>query len=331
MNSLAILSKAAAMLAEATTIQKAKDLKDLALTAGDFARRKKLGREAESHAYYYAIWAEQRMGELLKATEKAKGTDKGGRKRKLDGGRELPSNPPTTLSDLGITKNESSKAQQLAALPKGVVEKIAKGEVRRTAAMRETRRKKARASLKFNGQYRVIYADPPWCYSDKLIEGYGPAEHHYDQLTIKQLCDLKDEKGTHVAKIADKNAVLFLWVTSPLLQECFAVIEAWGFRYKTSFVWDKVRHNMGHYNSVRHEFLLLCTRGSCTPDSNKLHDSVVSIERSRKHSEKPDEFRRIIDQMYARPDGLPDDKNDRIELFGRGHHDGWDVFGDTVQ
>ena len=163
------------------------------------------------------------------------------------------------------------------------------------------------------GKYRVIYADPPWSYGNANLQEYGHASHHYGQRSIDQLCALD------VMGIAQDKAVLFIWVTSPLLAECFAVIEAWGFKYKTSFVWDKMAHNFGHYNSVRHEFLLLCTRGSCTPDSDKLTDSVQSIERSKKHSEKPEEFRAIIDEMY--PHGA------RIELFARKDVAGWDRWG----
>jgi len=50
------------------------------------------------------------MGELLQETERAKGSDISGRKS-LDGSRKLPSNPPPTISELGITKRESSDAK----------------------------------------------------------------------------------------------------------------------------------------------------------------------------------------------------------------------------
>jgi N6-adenosine-specific RNA methylase IME4 len=83
-----------------------------------------------------------------------------------------------------------------------------------------------------------------------------------------------------------------------MLEEAFKVIHAWKFTYKGSFVWDKEKHNYGHYNSVRHEFLLVCTRGSCIPDTHRLFDSVQSIERSDKHSEKPAFFRKMIDELY---------------------------------
>ena len=80
---------------------------------------------------------------------------------------------------------------------------------------------------------------------------------------------------------------------------------------------------MGHYNSVRHEHLLICTRGSCKPDIPKLVDSVQSIERSKKHSQKPEEFYTIIENLY--------DHGRKLELFARGRRKGWDFDGNEVQ
>jgi len=184
-------------------------------------------------------------------------------------------------------------------------------------ARRLIKKEEVKETPEVKGKYRIIYADPPWKYGDKLIDGYGTADNHYPTMSIQELCELP------IKELADENAVLFLWVTSPLLEECFAVINAWGFKYKTSFIWDKVRHNMGHYNSVRHELLLICTRGSCLPDNGKLFDSVVSIERSDKHSEKPEYFREIIDTLYTH--------GKRIELFARKKADGWDVWGNQIE
>jgi N6-adenosine-specific RNA methylase IME4 len=108
-----------------------------------------------------------------------------------------------------------------------------------------------------------------------------------------------------------------------MLIRCAAIIEAWGFEYKASFIWDKVRHVMGHYNSVRHEFLLICTRGSCKPDVPKLLDSVQSIERSGKHSEKPHEFYNIIETLY--------DHGRKLELFSRTPRAGWESEGNESE
>lgn len=162
-------------------------------------------------------------------------------------------------------------------------------------------------------KYRVVYADPPWKYGDKLVDGYGAAEHHYETMSLEDISNLKVQ--------TEDNAVLFLWVTSPLLEDGFTVIRRWGFKYKSSFVWDKVSHNFAHYNSLRHEFLLVATKGSCLPDVPQLFDSVICLERGE-HSEKPEYFRNLIDWLY--PEGR------RIEIFARKEHKNWDVWGNEV-
>jgi len=169
-------------------------------------------------------------------------------------------------------------------------------------------------------KYKIVYADPPWQYRDTCedgaIQGKG-ADKHYPTMTINELCNLP------VKNFTTENSVLFLWVTSPLLKDCWPIVNSWGFEYKSSFVWDKVKHNMGHYNSVRHELLLICTKGSCTPQASKLFDSVQSIEKSDIHSEKPEAFREIIDILY--PEGK------RIELFARKKlPEPWQVWGNEV-
>ncbi len=151
-------------------------------------------------------------------------------------------------------------------------------------------------------KYRIVLADPPWRYSNTMPEYFIEQGDHYSLMTIDEICAFP------IKKITTENSVLFLWVTSPILEESFQVVKSWGFEYKSSFVWDKIKHNMGHYNSLRHELLLVCTKGSCRPDTNKLYDSVVSIERTE-HSEKPKYFRELIDTLY--PTGR------RIEIFAR--------------
>jgi N6-adenosine-specific RNA methylase IME4 len=167
-------------------------------------------------------------------------------------------------------------------------------------------------------KYRVIYADPPWQYDlEQTSPNLGGAIKHYNSMSIEELCALP------IKDIAEKDAVLFLWITSPKLNLFLQLMEAWGFEYKTSFVWDKVKHNMGHYNSVRHEFLLIGGRGKSTPDLKHLYDSVITIERSDKHSEKPVEFLNIIDNLYQH--------GNRIELFARqAKKDNWYFWGNEV-
>lgn len=277
--------------------------------------------------------AEVRIGELTAELPKAKSNQyvqiRNGAKKQ------------TKLDDIGITKDQASRFEQLAKHPEAVeqakTEAREKGEVvtrsaalnkikeERKAAHRAEREQAVAEQIKTeNGKsidlfnttekYRVIYADPPWSYGDKQnIDGLGGAVKHYPTMKLEEICELPIP--------AEDNAVLFLWVTSPLLEDSFKVINAWGFKYKTSFVWDKIAHNMGHYNSVRHEFLLVATKGSCTPDNIKLFDSVVSINRTE-HSKKPEEFRNIIDTLYT--------YGKKLELFARDAAEGWDVWGNMI-
>ena len=83
-------------------------------------------------------------------------------------------------------------------------------------------------------KYNIIYADPPWRYDDRGAP--GGAERHYQTMTIE------DIKALPVNEISADNAILFIWVTFPLLQEGLDTIKAWGFEYKTiGFNW--VKHN----------------------------------------------------------------------------------------
>lgn len=168
------------------------------------------------------------------------------------------------------------------------------------------------------GKYSVIYADPPWEYNSgdqHANEAQATVlSTHYPSMPLQAICDMP------ISELAADGCVLFIWATSPTLEECFQVISDWGFDYKASMVWDKVKHNVGHYVSVRHEILLICTNGQ-TPKVPKLVDSVYTEERTE-HSRKPEFFRQTIEELY------PTAK--RIELFSRAKTQGWEVWGNEV-
>jgi N6-adenosine-specific RNA methylase IME4 len=174
------------------------------------------------------------------------------------------------------------------------------------------------------GTYRIAYADCPWKYKLYGLDCYGHCERHYNTLTIDELCHYRPDGVRLVREMVDKDAVLFMWVTAPMALKCAPVIEAWGFEYKAQIVWDKVSHMVGHYVSVRHELLYICTRGSCTRDTPKLLPSVVRIPKSGVHSQKPEKFREMIEEMY--PYGR------KLELFARGRRrEGWDATGNELE
>lgn len=214
---------------------------------------------------------------------------------------------------------DADPAYQLAVLDK----------VREGLPVMEAKRQLKRETLKTavwpKGKYRVFLADPAWRYGNDLarcMAGSTSAADHYGDMSIAELCAMAEDVKNH----ATDDAVLFMWVPTPLLEECFEVIRAWGFIYKQLIVWDKVGHNVGNYVSSRAELLLICTRGSCLPDVDTRLDNVVPVvpvEKSDKHSQKPERFREIIDELY--PHGP------RIELFARQRHEGWAAWGNEVE
>lgn len=236
---------------------------------------------------------------------------------------------PKTFSEPGKTARAAASKTNPGAVARGdklakerpdLAEQVRRGDIKPAEAHRQMKKDevKGKAAELPGDKFSVIYADPPWSYNDKqggsISESYGAAEKHYPSLSLSEL------KALPIRDLSADDCVLFLWATCPLLEDALELCRAWGFRYKAQFVWDKVRHNMGHYNSVRHELLLICTKGSATPQNVKLHDSVQVIEKTNKHSEKPERFREIIDELY--PVG------NRIELFRRGSTPkGWSAWG----
>jgi N6-adenosine-specific RNA methylase IME4 len=311
MNYLVLWDKVKQAIEEAHGIDELKNIRD---QAEAYRYAMKLAGEAPAvvrKAEEIKIRAERRAGEILKTMVKAKGAIEPGTKR---GTTQSEGKTASTYADQGIDKRDASMWQKIADIPEEKFEQyIATApEITTAGAVRlaraDARYSKETPKMKV-GRYRILYADPPWSYGENGISGvtaldsYGTVDKHYkSQMTIDEICEME------LPEIED-NAVLFLWVTSAFLEISFKVIQEWGFNYKTSFIWDKIKHNYGFYNSVRHEILLIATRGSCRPDDKHLIDSVQTIERSDRHSEKPEEFRQIIDSLYT--------EGNRIELFAR--------------
>lgn len=174
-----------------------------------------------------------------------------------------------------------------------------------------------------NRKYNIIYADPPWSYRAWSSKGKGrSAESHYPTMSIE------DIKALPVSQLAAKDCILFLWITFPLLQEAWSIMEAWGFTYKTvAFVWVKQCRKsenlflgMGYWTRSNAEICLLATKGSPKRVSKNVKQIIIS--HLEEHSKKPDAARdRIVDLAGDLP---------RIELFARQTTPGWDVWGNEV-
>ena len=125
-------------------MQKAKELKSLALTAADWARRKGMGEEAVRYARSYAFEAERRMGEMLKETSPARSPNPKPpiSQRASTGSTSDVKLGRLPLAQLGITRNESARAQLLAELPRPVFDAVKSGKKTLAETEREIRKAK---------------------------------------------------------------------------------------------------------------------------------------------------------------------------------------------
>ena len=170
------------------------------------------------------------------------------------------------------------------------------------------------ALLQSGLRFPTIYADPPWEYQNSASR--AAACKHYSTMSLDKICAL------NIQQLATENAHLHLWATNPLLPLAFKVIEAWGFRYTSCFVWTKEKLGMGNYWRVSHEFLLLGVRGSLRFNERDKR-SWQTWKRTR-HSKKPNAMRCLIERVSPGP---------FLELFGREEipNSDWTVFGNQIE
>lgn len=175
-------------------------------------------------------------------------------------------------------------------------------------------------------KYNIIYADPPWNYRNspsKKGTSKGFAKNYYNLMSVNELKELD------IYNLAEKNSVLFMWATFPMIQEALDTIKNWGFTYRTcAFVWVKKNKKQntnfwgcGYYTRSNVEICLLATKGKILErKTHSLHQIVESPVEV--HSKKPDIVRNKIIELFG--------NLSRIELFARQEVDGWDCWGDEV-
>ena len=282
------------------------------------------------------MWARWKLGRALAQVERGIGPGRG---------KKVSSGLTPLLKRLGQTRQTANMAQRIGTLPKEELKKtlakaresddlITLGELvilarpfwyqeKRTAKhkaiVREAKQKQKEVPDSV-GPFSLLYADPPW-----IFETYTPdkthrtPDDHYPTLSDEEIINFKIGKQK-IADLATKNCALFLWCTSSNLVRALAVMDGWGFEYRTHAVWDKVKIGLGLVFRNQHEVLLYCVRGN-PPKPIKLFSSVFRYPRTR-HSAKPPEVRKALEIMYP----FWKEQN-RAELFCRGTIEGWTSYG----
>jgi len=160
--------------------------------------------------------------------------------------------------------------------------------------------------------YSTILADPPW---EVLQRGGKGASQHYPLMSVDKIAELP------VVNLARGDAHLWLWVTNATIFTGQAVMEAWGFEYRSMLTWVKPGLGLGSYylrNNTEH--LLFGTRGKA-PIQFRSQPSWLFAPR-QDHSHKPEEQYAVIERCSPGP---------YLELFARRKRLGWHVWGNEVE
>ena len=165
-------------------------------------------------------------------------------------------------------------------------------------------------------KYDIIYTDPPWDYKGQKMTSGSGAINFYPTMTVKQM--LKE-----ITIPAADNCLMFMWTSSPHLDQAIDLGKGWGFDYSTvGFVWDKTVPQPGFYTMSQVELCLVFKKGKIPTPRGARNIRQFLSEKRREHSRKPDEIRNRIEEMF------PDQS--KLEMFARTAPEGWDVFGNET-
>lgn len=162
-------------------------------------------------------------------------------------------------------------------------------------------------------RWGCIYADPPWLYDNQGTR--AATGNHYRGLTVEELCDLP------VSQLAADDAHLHLWTTNGFLFDAPRIFAAWGFEFRSSFVWVKKDIGIGNYWRNSHEFLLTAIRGNAKRFNDHSLQSWLECGRGE-HSAKPEKVREMIERASPGP---------YLELFARQKAALWDAWGNQIE
>lgn len=167
--------------------------------------------------------------------------------------------------------------------------------------------------------FEVIYMDPPWDYAGQTQHGgahsdpSGGAASHYPTMTVAEMLE-------KIQLPAAKDCVLFMWTSSPHLDQAIELGQGWGFDYATvAFVWHKQARNPGFYTMSECELCLVFKKGKIPQPRGSRNECQFISQARQQHSRKPDEVRNRIARMWP--------QQAKLEMFARQQTPGWHTQG----
>jgi N6-adenosine-specific RNA methylase IME4 len=176
-----------------------------------------------------------------------------------------------------------------------------------------------------DGRFSILYADPPWHY-DSQIQFREGGRATNGASSIYKTVKTEDMMKWDIPSLCEDNCLLFLWSSSPHLDQAILLGQAWGFEYSTiGFVWNKEASNPGFYTMSECEICLIFKKGSIPSPRGRRNIRQFLSEKRTTHSTKPKEVMHRITKMFP--------VQNKLELFSRNStncEDGWQHWGDEI-
>lgn len=218
-------------------------------------------------------------------------------------------------SAVGSAERSVQRAKAVAKQAPKLAEQVKQGEVTLKQAEKQIRTREQLKQVKAyrppQGKFPVIACDPPWPFEDELEGDGARGGLPYPPMTLEEICAFPVP--------ADKDCILFLWVTNAHLVDGSAlrVLQAWGFEPKTLITWVKDRMGVGRWVRNITEHVVVAVKGKPTV-TLKNQTTAISAPR-RAHSEKPAEAFELFESLCpAEP---------KLELWARAERAGWVTSG----